>query len=411
MNVYSVNLENIKIGQLAEKNEIIVPDELSKSDHIISTVSWANNDTLIATWMNRVQNVAIIQSCKLKVCQVVTKLQSLDGWIELFSSPVYNKDGSKMALIASQSQGSAGGYRHLTMIEPNKITPLTSGKYVVQDILKWDPETNHIFYTSNTEEDSKVLHLYAVKAEPNVKPQCLTCNLMYDAKEKHLYFSAEFTVGKYFVLIASGPSTPRVDIFSWALHGDMVNITHVMEWEKNLEVKEFIRSKSLPTIEYDVIKLDNGFTANVMMSIPPNADRSGASTYPMLIDVYGGPDSYAVVNKWSLDWGSYLSGSRGVIYARIDGRGSGLRGDKLLHTIYRKLGTVEISDQIETAKKLQEKYSFISRNHTAIWGWSYGGYAAAMSLANDDNHVINCAASVAPVTDWTYYGMYQNKYI
>lgn len=40
----------------------------------------------------------------------------------------------------------------------------------------------------------------------------------------------------------------------------------------------------------------------------------------------------------------------------------------------------------------------------AIWGWSYGGYSAAMALANDDAGVFKCAASVAPVTDWTYYG-------
>lgn len=55
-------------------------------------------------------------------------------------------------------------------------------------------------------------------------------------------------------------------------------------------------------------------------------------------------------------------------------------------------------------RKLQEKFSFIDANHTGIWGWSYGGYAAAMALANDDKHVFRCAASIAPVTDWTYYG-------
>lgn len=41
----------------------------------------------------------------------------------------------------------------------------------------------------------------------------------------------------------------------------------------------------------------------------------------------------------------------------------------------------------------------------AIWGWSYGGFTAGMALAQDNKHVLKCAASVAPVTDWTYYGM------
>ena len=32
-----------------------------------------------------------------------------------------------------------------------------------------------------------------------------------------------------------------------------------------------------------------------------------------------------------------------------------------------------------------------------------------MALANDDKHVFRCAASVAPVTDWTYYGKFTSK--
>lgn len=49
-------------------------------------------------------------------------------------------------------------------------------------------------------------------------------------------------------------------------------------------------------------------------------------------------------------------------------------------------------------------YNFIDKNHVGIWGWSYGGFAAGMVLADDDSHVFRCAASVAPVTDWIYYG-------
>lgn len=39
----------------------------------------------------------------------------------------------------------------------------------------------------------------------------------------------------------------------------------------------------------------------------------------------------------------------------------------------------------------------------AIWGWSYGGFASALALAKDRQHVFRCAASVAPVTDFQLY--------
>lgn len=96
--------------------------------------------------------------------------------------------------------------------------------------------------------------------------------------------------------------------------------------------------------------MGNGFTARVKLQLPRRLDRSGSTKYPMLIDVYAGPDSFATDNRFSLGWGSYLVSNKSYIYARIDGRGSGMRGDKILHTIYKKLGTYEIEDQITTAK-------------------------------------------------------------
>lgn len=51
-----------------------------------------------------------------------------------------------------------------------------------------------------------------------------------------------------------------------------------------------------------------------------------------------------------MDWGVFLSSNQFAIYAKIDGRGSGLRGEKLLHSIYLKLGTVEITDQIQVTR-------------------------------------------------------------
>lgn len=57
-----------------------------------------------------------------------------------------------------------------------------------------------------------------------------------------------------------------------------------------------------------------------------------------------------MTTKWMMDWGTYLSSNQSVIYAKIDGRGSGLRGENLLHAIYLQLGTVEITDQIKVTQ-------------------------------------------------------------
>lgn len=61
------------------------------------------------------------------------------------------------------------------------------------------------------------------------------------------------------------------------------------------------------------------------------------------------------------------------------------------------------------SRTLQEKYSWIDSNRTGIWGWSYGGFSAAMVLATDAESVFKCGISVAPVTSWIYYGNFSYK--
>ena len=58
--------------------------------------------------------------------------------------------------------------------------------------------------------------------------------------------------------------------------------------------------------------------------MPP--DFSESKRYPLVINVYGGPNSQQVNDRFKLDWGTYLTTSEGIIYGLIDGRGSGFKG-------------------------------------------------------------------------------------
>ncbi|EAT37053.1 AAEL010912-PA [Aedes aegypti] len=411
VNLYQVNLMNpsVKI-EIKPPSALVTPE----NDHIITSVGWANENRLITIWKNRVQNHAIVTTCdQNNSCGEIQDIRADGGWLELFSAPVFNKDGSQFVIIKSQDQGAAGGFNHITVMSSQTTSSMafTSGKYVVQEILMWEPETNMIFYAANTEEDSHVLHIFAVQGHSGAKPMCLTCTV--GSSPKQSYFNAQMSKkGKYIVLEAKGPGVPWSEMFEWSFVNNAVTLKPVKTLETNTELRERLEGKSLPTVQYHEIDLDNGFTSKVMLLVPPGIDLNGKTKYPLLVDVYGGPNSYSVTSSWSIGWGHHMSSNRSVIYAKIDGRGSGLRGDKLLFQIYRKLGTLEIEDQITTAKKLAEKLPFVDPNRTAIWGWSYGGYASAMALAKDTQHVFKCAVSVAPVTDWTFYdSIYTERYM
>lgn len=60
-------------------------------------------------------------------------------------------------------------------------------------------------------------------------------------------------------------------------------------------------------------------------------------------------------------------------------------------------------------RKLSQKLPYIDPTRMGIWGWSYGGYVSGLALAKDDQGIFKCAASVAPVTDWMYYGKFSSS--
>ena len=61
---------------------------------------------------------------------------------------------------------------------------------------------------------------------------------------------------------------------------------------------------------------------------------------------YGGPGSQRVTERFSLGWYTYMASSRRVIYVTLDGRGTASRGDRYLFQLYRRLGTLEVEDQL-----------------------------------------------------------------
>lgn len=71
-------------------------------------------------------------------------MSSPNGWLELFTPPFFSKNGSQLALILSQEQGSeAGAFRHIVLYNTDENAngqAITSGKFVVTEIVGWNHE-------------------------------------------------------------------------------------------------------------------------------------------------------------------------------------------------------------------------------------------------------------------------------
>lgn len=116
--------------------------------------------------------------------------------------------------------------------------------------------------------------------------------------------------------------------------------------------------------------------------------------FPLLIDVYAGPESQKVNYNYDLSFGYYFASSKRIAYASIDARGSGFEGSARSFELFGKLGSIEVDDQLSVARMLTSKLdSILDSSRVGIWGWSYGGYVAALALARS-----NLPPMPAPVT-------------
>ena len=100
-----------------------------------------------------------------------------------------------------------------------------------------------------------------------------------------------------------------------------------------------------------------------------------------------------------------------VIVASVDARGSGRRGNKMMHATYKQIGQFEREDASDFAAYLLLMYPALDPKRVGIWGWSFGGYATTHSLLYPDS-TFTTGVAVAPlVSRFNYDSMHTERYM
>ncbi|XP_068446730.1 dipeptidyl peptidase 4-like isoform X2 [Clinocottus analis] len=393
----TVKLFVVDTDNTTEISEVDAPGEFKSSEHYLATVTWATDEHLAVQWLKRVQNHVILQNYNLTGTSWVPfaplVLTSAQGWIGRFSpsEPVFAEDNSYYLLMSNND-----GYKHIHHVVGVRATAITFGQWEVVDILKVTADS--VYYSSNQEGD-KPGGRNVYKWTKQGPTKCLTCTLHKDVCQ---YNSAYFSHNaSFYRMSCSGPGIPFYSLM------DNRNDKELHPLEENKEFSSLISDIQMPSVSRSFITLE-GFKLWYQMLLPPGFDKS--KKYPLLIDVYAGPCSQKADFVYRVSWSTYLASTEKVIVASFDGRGSGYQGDKLMHAIYKGLGTYEVEDQI-TAVREFIKLGYIDKDRVAIWGWSYGGYVASMALGSGSG-VFKCGMAVAPVSKWEYYdSIYTERYM
>jgi len=166
-------------------------------------------------------------------------------------------------------------------------------------------------------------------------------------------------------------------------------------------------ASTLPVPEYGTLKAVDGEVLYYEILKPQGFDP--AKKYPAIVSVYGGPHAQKVNRTWqSPSERTYLEA--GYVIFKLDNRGSGNRSAKFKRALDRKLGTVEVDDQLLGAKFLAG-LPYVDPSKLGVMGWSYGGFMTLM-LLTADNTPFKAGAAGAPPTEWSLYDTaYTERYM
>lgn len=136
-------------------------------------------------------------------------------------------------------------------------------------------------------------------------------------------------------------------------------------------------------------------------------DFDPAKKYPLLIDVYGGPQSEGISNHFT---STNPVCEFGFLVAKIGNRGTIGRGKAFESATYKTLGGVDLDDQVAGVEHLSQR-PYVDAGRVGIYGHSYGGYLTALAVLKRPD-IFHVGVSGAPVTDWRNYDtIYTERYM
>jgi dipeptidyl aminopeptidase/acylaminoacyl peptidase len=130
----------------------------------------------------------------------------------------------------------------------------------------------------------------------------------------------------------------------------------------------------------------DGLTVHGYVTFPPGGGRSGL---PAVLDVHGGPQ---VRDVWGWDPGAQWFANRGYLCIQVNYRGSTGYGKAFVNAGDREWGAKMHNDLIDAVGYVVEQ-GWADRDRIAIYGGSYGGYAALVGAAFTPD-VFRCAVDI-----------------
>jgi len=391
---------SVKIGVIdvnSGKKVWLSPDETG--DFYIPRIYWTSDpDVLAMVTLNRAQNDMKLYFFNVKTGEHHVVLEEKNTtWVAIsnfytnINDMLYFPKESKDFFWVSDRSGYYHIYRY--NYDGKLLNQVTKGDWDMLKVIGINPESKTIYYLS-AETSPLEQQFYSIKYDGSKKTRL---SMQPGYHDINMSPNTKYYIDKY-----SSVNVPtHVDLCD-----DKGKVLKTLE--DNKAVSDFITNHAYSPQENFHFKTRYGVELDGYMIKPSNFDPN--KKYPMVMDVYGGPESHEVFNKFNDGaWAQWLA-QNGYVVVNVNNRGSANYGSAFLKGVYKQLGKFESEDFAETAHYMGTM-PFIDSTKMAIMGTSYGGYISSYTLLTHPG-VFKVGMSNSPVTDWRLYDdIYTERYM
>lgn len=379
----------------AVKNSTVYLETGEPLEQYLTNIKWSPDDKYIyVAVVMRDQELMYLKRYDAttgKLDKILFEERS-ERYVEPENPPMFCPDDKSKFIWQSERDG----YNHLYLYKTNGklVRQLTKGDWMVTDLLGIDPKGKYAYFTA-TKQSPLDNTVYKVKLSNGDITELAT-----DEGTHYASFNTDYS---YFIDNLSSYKTPKSITIKNADNGKQEN--------------ELLNAPN-PLVDYQLgetsvftIKSTDGTTDLYARMIKPiNFDP--AKKYPVVVYLYGGPHLQLInnsfLNRADL-WMNYMA-QQGFVVFSIDNRGSANRGFEFESTVHRRLGTLEVEDQLAGVNYLKQQ-QFVDSTKMAVFGWSFGGFMST-SLMLKAPGIFKIGIAGGPVIDWKMYEvMYGERYM
>jgi dipeptidyl-peptidase-4 len=365
------------------------------TDRYFTNIAWSPDDKIIYMFeLNRDQNDCRLVSYNTTTGAKIAEIyrETSDKYVEPQTPITFLPwDANKFVMLSQKD-----GYNHLYLhnADGSLIKQLTSGNWVVMDMMGFDTEHKAIIIASN-ELSPIQRNLFCVDVATGKRTRV-------DEGGKGWHSGIISANGTQLVDYYQEPDVPRnIAIVNTTTGNAMRYFTAPDPWQ----------GYNVPEYSCGSIKADDGITDLYYRMVKP-IGFDPTKKYPTVIYVYGGPHAHNVDARWnycSRSWETYMA-QRGYLLFILDNRGSENRGRDFEQATFRHLGQVEMRDQMQGVEFLKT-LAYVDTTRLGVHGWSFGGFMT-ISLMTNYPDVFKVGVAGGPVIDWKWYEvMYGERYM